>query len=710
MLNNKFKVAISTDFMDSFSRIPKKEQARVAEFMRKFRENPTATGIHFEKIKNGTDPNLRSVGMGNTYRGIVLKPQKGNLYMLLWVDHHDEAYKWAERKVVNINPATGSLQVYVADNTMAPAAVTPEEQRTGLFREIRDKHLIQLGIPEVLLPAVRRIDSDEDLDQIEKHLPSEAFEALYLLAAGYSLEETFRELEKNAQQPEAQVDTEDFEAALENIDSKRRFVVVEDDQTLQDILNAPLDQWRVFLHPSQRKIVDKAAYNGPVRVLGGAGTGKTVVAMHRARKLAEEIFTQPRDRILFTTFTKNLADDIFENLKKICSVEVLQKIEVVNLDRWVANFLRKNNWNFDLAFGNHETKMLWENAFNLMPNDVDLPQAFYKDEWENVIQAQGVKTMADYFKASRLGRGRRLSRLLRKKIWPVFEEYRAQLNGHNKKEFTDAVRDALAILREKGDVLPYRAVVVDEAQDMSAAAFELIRQIVPEGKNDIFIVGDAHQRIYGHKIVLSHCGLNIRGRSRKLRINYRTTDEIRHWAVALLEGRKIDDLDGGADDNKGYRSLMHGEAPEIKNFDCYEQEIEFIKHRLGTLRDEGLDLRNVCLVTRTSDMRDQYRQSLESAGFDVYTVMSKASDQSRHGGVRLATMHRVKGLEFDVMIIAGVNEGIIPLIYPDLDAEGNEFAVEEHETKERSLLYVAATRAKKDVLITSSGQPSRLIV
>jgi len=239
--------------------------------------------------------------------------------------------------------------------------------------------------------------------------------------------------------------------------------------------------------------------------------------MHRARKLAEELFTTPDDQILFTTFTKNLADDILENLKKICPIEVLKRIEVINLDGWVSNFLRKHDWNFDFLTNWKEEELYWSNALNTKDPDLSFPDTFYKDEWKFVIQAQGVKTEREYFKAKRVGRGRRLSRLDRSKIWPVFEEYRSQLNRNNKKEFIDALRDAQALLASKGNILNYRAVVVDEAQDMSAPAFELIRQIVPEGKNDIFIVGDAHQRIYGHRVTLGRCGVKIIGRSRKLR-------------------------------------------------------------------------------------------------------------------------------------------------------------------------------------------------
>jgi superfamily I DNA/RNA helicase len=254
-------------------------------------------------------------------------------------------------------------------------------------------------------------------------------------------------------------------------------------------------------------------------------------------------------------------------------------------------------------------------------------------------------------------------------------------------------------------------VIVDEAQDMGAQAFRLIRQMIPGGDrvNDLFIVGDAHQRIYRHKVTLSKCRINVRGRSRKLRINYRTTDEIRRWAVRIMEGLTIDDLDDGVDDQKGYRSLMHGVFPEVRRFDSFKEEIGFIAEFLGGLREEGEALSGVCIVARTNDLLKQYESALQERGLETYFVRRSQAEDRRSLGVRLATMHRVKGLEFDRVIVAAVNEGVVPL-----EAGGclsaDTTVRRDWETQERALLYVAATRAKKEVLITGFGQPSRFII
>jgi mRNA-degrading endonuclease RelE of RelBE toxin-antitoxin system len=545
------KVAISSEFLTAFARIPRKQQNKVTEFIDKFRDNPAAPGANYEKIRTARDPHLRSVRIGLDYRAIVLAPESGGVYILLWVDHHDEAYDWASKRVCNIHPDTGSIQVVEAVDAEAVGAGdteggAAESQPSALFDSYRDRELISLGVPEDRIGLVRELRTEADLDTAAARLPEEAADALLMLAAGYSLEETYAELGRTDTKPA--VDTGDFAAALAQPDSQRRFYVVDDEMELKAILSAPLEKWRVFLHPSQRRLVERD-WKGPVRVLGGAGTGKTVVAMHRAKWLAEHRCRGEDDRVLFTTFTRNLAEDIRANLGKICTDAQLRRIEVINLDRWVSSFLRQQGYGLQIDYGKR-SRSLWDRALTLMPSDLDLTPAFYREEWEAVIQPQGATTFQDYAQASRVGRGVRLNRRERKLIWPVFEEYRLLLDENGLREPDDAMRDARRLLEERHQDAAYAALIVDEAQDMGAEAFRLLRQMIPGGDrpNDLFIVGDAHQRIYRHKVVLGRCGINIRGRSRKLRINYRTTEENRRWATGLLTGVPFDDLDGGDDD------------------------------------------------------------------------------------------------------------------------------------------------------------------
>ncbi|MBI4700701.1 MAG: UvrD-helicase domain-containing protein [Deltaproteobacteria bacterium] len=702
----KLTVAVGSDFLSGFARIPRNQQAKVLTFINKFRADPTLPGIHYEKLKHARDPNLCSVRIDQAYRGIVLRPEGESVYVLLWVDNHDKAYDWARNKVCSVHPETGSLQVIPVEEGAPQIAPAPAPQ-PGLFDGFDDSAVTSLGVPALLLPVVRSMKAEADLDRLASDLPQEAAEALYMLAAGYTLDEVRQEMDLPA--AATRVDPQDFATALGRPDSKRRFFVVEDEQELAEMLNAPLEKWRVFLHPSQRKLVEND-WNGPVRVLGGAGTGKTVVAMHRAKWLATRKYAGPDDRILFTTFTRNLAADIRDNLAKICPDDAMKRIEVVNLDRWVDKFLRANGYGHRIVYDN-DVGEHWKQALLVAPPDLGLGQSFYREEWELVIQPQSAETLEDYQRASRVGRGTRLSRKQRKQIWPVFEEYRAALNGAGLREAPDAMRDASRLLGARDAAPRYKAVVVDEAQDMGPQAFALVRALLPRGEDHpcLFIVGDAHQRIYRHKVVLSRCGIDIRGRGKKLRINYRTTEETRRWAVRLLDGMSVDDLDDGADDQKGYRSLLHGVEPQLGHFASFDQEVAAIHEHLGRVQADGAELASCCLVTRTHDLLDQYAAKLGTKGIKTYRVRRSEPEDRRAPGLRLATMHRVKGLEFDHVIIASVRDAVVPLDVADLESE-DPVVRREAESHERALLHVAATRAKKEVLVTGFGKPSRFLV
>ncbi len=708
-LQHQIRLAISDEFFDAYSRLPRQAQGKVSEFINRFRQDPTRPGLNYEQIQNGRDKRIKSVRIDQAHRAVVLQPEEGNIYILLWVDKHDDAYAWAKRRVCNVNRVSGALQILdVEDAEATTEQLSQNKPQTapGRFDDIKDKHLLRLGVPEILLSAVRQVVTDEEVEQLIPHLPKEASDALVMLAAGYELDEVLRQLEKLK---EAEVNPDDLEAALENDDSRSRFMVITDDTELEEMLAAPLEKWRVFLHPSQRKLVARD-WNGAVRVLGGAGTGKTVVAMHRAKWLAHNRFTDPNDRILFTTFTRNLAVDIEANLKSICPPDVMRRIKVVNLDAWVSDFFRQEGVETRINYDDDELQEIWKEAYTLAPSELGLSLNFYQEEWRDVICAQGCQTMRDYLKAKRTGRGTRLSRQQRQGIWPVFEEYRNLMKEKGLREPEDAMRDACQLIATKGqESLPYKAVIVDEAQDMSEAAFMLIRAIVGEPRaNDLFIVGDAHQRIYGKFVTLSHCGIDIRGRARKLRLNYRTTDEIRRWASAILEGVKVDDLDGGQDSLNDYRSLMHGEDPLVRSFSKQEDELRYLQELLQGIQSSENHLSTVCIVVRTNSLLEQYETALTNMGFQVKRIQKNQPDNPQEEGLRIGTMHRVKGLQFDYMLLPGLNHNTLPLDY-GLRMCADEASQQTFIDGERCLLHVAATRAKKQVITSYYGKPSELI-
>jgi superfamily I DNA/RNA helicase len=694
MQQQTVKVAMSDDFLRSFAAIPRDRQQAVIKFLGQFRQNPTSPGINYEKIRDAADPSMRSVRIDQNYRGIVLKPDKGNVYCLLWVDKHDEAYDWAARHRVAIHPELGNIQVFEAVHEEAPA-VAPAAAPASLFAKLKDRELVRLGVPEEAIARVRAVTSEAELDALEKALPDDAYEALFLYAADVSYEELIREREK----PET-VDTTDFEEALERDTSKRHFVVITEDSDLEALLAAPLELWRVFLHPSQRKLVERD-WNGPVRVLGGAGTGKTVVAMHRAVWLARKHADVPGKPVLFTTYTRTLADDIKAQVAMIASPAEREKIEVVNVDQWALGLLRRFGYKQALLFENKRRLEFWARALTRKPERLDLPDAFYRAEFERVVLPQGCETAEDYMLASRVGRGVQLNRMQRRELWPVFAAYRAELRAANYRELEEGYRDALTLLKKEGTALGIRSIVVDETQDMSAGALALLRAAVPEGANDLFVVGDAHQRIYRHKVTLSRVGIDIRGRGRRLRINYRTTDEIRRWAAAKLANCAIDDLDGQPDTLVGYRSLTHGVVPEEIHSPSRDAERKALRETLARLKAEGFEARNICLVLRTNEEVDEYADWLKASREAVLRLDRNTPDHDETPGVRVATMHRVKGLEFDAVIIAGYKS---PEYYAEKFAdEGDSGVLVDQLTSERCLLHVAATRAKRCLVVSGVG-------
>lgn len=703
-------LALSDSFLDSQANLPKAISKKVRKLIKLYRSDPTSPGIHFEKLPGMKDEKVRSLRIDQAYRMIAVQPPRGDLLMAVWVDHHDEAYQWARTRRFEINPSQGSIQVYSVDEVekalesvreSTGRSQTPATTDRRLFDDHDNDALELVGVPKPLLAAVRALETEEDLDALAGHLPDGVSQMLYSLLLGYSLEDALEEV-FGAKEPAGSYDTEDFAAALERPATRGSFWVVEGEEELERVLDAPLEKWRVFLHPTQRRLVTRKA-SGPMRVLGGAGTGKTVVLMHRAKHLIENIFAGPEDRILVTTFTKNLALDLRNSLATLCPGGI-DRIEVQNLHAWALSVaaealgrkVRVIREDDRRAAMDSARKLAGVSAFSL---------AFFQEEWDRVVQAQAIGTEVGYLRARRVGRGTRLAASQRRDVWRVLSRYREILNSQGVLEWQDVVREAKNALDDGRVKRRYRAVLADEVQDMSPSDLKLLRAIVPPGSYDMFLVGDAHQRIYGNMARLGACGIDIRGRSRRLRLNYRTTDQIRARAVAILEGLEIDDLDGGVDTLTGYRSLRNGPEPEVHVCSTLGEENALIEATVELwLKDTRP--RDICITARTKRLVNGYAEALESAGYSTVHLRAEASPTD--SGIRIATMHRLKGLEFKKVLLCGVHDGAVPLVLPQ-GANSDAGSRADHVKSERCLLYVAATRARDEVFITGHGRPSPLL-
>lgn len=691
-------IAISIAFVKQMNKLPENARKGITEFFSKFSANPESSGINYEVVKGSFKNSLHSVRINDDFRAIIGRPSK-DVYLMLWVDKHKPAYDWAVGRCCKVNEQTGAVQVFVVDEIEKH----PDETSTfspknpGLFDAYKDKELLRIGLPTDLLPKIRELKTDEEFEKIVGTLPEEISVPLYLMVAGYSFQEVLAQLEYKPE-PEP-VDTTDILSALRRHESQRQFKVVESEKELSEVLNASLEQWRIFLHPSQRKLVERD-WNGPVRVLGGAGTGKTVAAMHRVKWLLENRITGRDQRILFTTFTKNLAADIRENLDRLLTVKK-EQVEVIHLDGWIGRFFKSRMPDCTLHYDAAESEY-WKQALSEKESSLNFDDSFYRDEWEQVVLAQGADTEAEYLKARRVGRGTSLTASQRKLVWKVFGTYRDLLLKNNLYEPDDAMRQVIKIISSEGGHQSYDAVIVDESQDLGFQAFRLLRYIAgPQHVNDLFIVGDPHQRIYGKMAALSHSGIDIRGRGRKLRVNYRTTEEIRKRAISILRDQEIDDLDNGKDDLAGDHSLVHGPLPLVLTSKDFNGEINTIAEYLKKVPHEGC-----CIVARTKDYVEQLSAQLGEKGIKCRIIDPNNKISRDSSVISLATMHRVKGLEFDHAIIAGMNEDRFPLPTPQgLD----NLARKSWQLRERSLLYVAMTRARREVVLSAWGKVSELL-
>lgn len=679
-MSEDVKIIVSNDVIRRMTALPAAVQSKALEFMLKFQTDPRSPGINYERINAARDKNLRSVRIDQAYRGIIFQAPKNNVFIWLHVDKHDDAYDWAAKRKMSINPVNGALtliNVIFVEETVQRAASPAAVQPPPVFEGLSDRDLMALGVPEEMLPAVRTLRSEGDLDALQPELPVEAYEGLFLHMAGDTVDSILSSRETRVDRA---IDTDDYAAAADRDESRSRFYVVEGENDLQEILSAPLEQWRVFLHPTQRRLATRNL-NGPGRVLGGAGTGKTVLAMHRAKHLASSLAGKD-EKLLFTTFTTNLALDIEDGIKSICNDEQLRHIEVINLDALVYRLLKARRYEHEIAFDFEEKcRPIWESAMVDFDPSLGVDREFVRQEFEQVVLAQGLTTRDDYREAPRRGRGGMLSRKKRDALWEIFENYRLQLSAKGLKEPDDAYRDAGALLRNEANS-PYAHAVVDETQDFGPQALRLIRALVAPRPNDLMFVGDGHQRIYAkNKATMGSCGIDIRGRSRKLYLNYRTTEEIRREAVALLEGVEVDDLDGGSDEIVRYKSLLHGPVPQRLDGATMEAVHQGLLGFVREVLEDGQDTK-VGIMANSTRLRDQLARQIREAGYKVATVNHRERLSRKDAQIFAMTLHRAKGLEFDAV-------GIV--MNRELD------------DRLRQLVYVGMTRAKRMALLCLLG-------
>ncbi|MFI9597846.1 UvrD-helicase domain-containing protein [Nonomuraea sp. NPDC052265] len=687
------RLGIHQDFLQDLIRLDRPIQQKVIDTIAKFEQTAHA-GAHLEKLNDIRDQRFKSIRINRKYRGIVLVPESGDTFTLLRVDNHDEAYEWVRNRRVSVNMVTGHMEIRddaIIDDTIEGLTGAPIESTRPLFEHVSDADLIRLGIDEQMLRFARMLTNVDMLEALDGKLPQIQYDVLFGLAAGMSPEDVWNDV-VGAALPE-KIDPEDLVAATQRMPHK--VALVEGPDELMELFAKPFARWRVYLHPLQHEAAFRT-YTGAAQVIGGPGTGKTVVALHRARHLAQQ-----GGRVLLTTFTATLARSLAESLRLLeTDDEVLARIDVLTVDQVARRLVDEHVGKFTLL-RNEEEKEIWRRITRR--RSLDFTEKFLHEEWRQVVLAQEITSSDDYLSARRTGRGRRLGSLQRAQIWRAIAEFEQELTEHNYRTFETICVEAKRVLDEL-DTRPYEHVIVDEAQDLHPVRWRVLRAAVAEGPNDLFIANDTHQRIYDNRVSLNSIGVQLAGRSTRLKINYRTTEEILTWSCAMLAGEKIDDLDGRRASLTGCRSEVHGAKPELYRAPTKNAELAHLVEAVQAWLDAGVEPEEIGIAARSEMLGQSAAEALVRAAINA-CYLSRDRD-GVNGHVRITTMHRMKGLEFRCVAVIGVSANQLPAANAVTPPEEDATTHWNDLQRERCLLFVASTRARERLRVSWHGDPS----
>lgn len=675
-------VSIQPTFIEAAQKLGSGGATRAWSFIKRFTENPASPGLSLERV-TGAESGIWSARVSQDLRAIVY--QDGPDYLLLWVDHHKPAYAWACRRRIARHPNTNVLQVLVQPEEAAlpPELVTRRRLRVeGIFASHSDEYLQSLGLPHDWLPVVREVADTDHLFDVIANLPGDVAERLLDVAAGSLVT------------PPAPVSDEiSMAAASDSPDG----MISPDLDDLDRLMAAPMAAWIAFLHPSQRRLAT-TDFRGPAKVTGSAGTGKTVVAIHRARHLARR-----GHRVLLTSYVTTLCHNLERNLRLLCSDEERERIEVRTVLSVARDLAAQGGRSPSRIVGDDEMRELIER----FARDADPPlgRSALLAEWNLVVQAQGIDDWEGYRSANRAGRGTPLSAADRRAVWGVLGRVRTHLSAGRTVDWQGICRLGREALQDGVAIAPWDSVIVDEVQDLSAQALRLVAMLGGDRANGLMVVGDGGQRIFAHRTSLRSIGIDVRGRSRVLRVNYRTTSEIRRFADRLVA--TSDDLDGTSERRDSCRSIRSGQAPVARGFAAEGAQHDFVRREITARVASGVAPAEIAMIARTGRLLERVQGPLESAGLATHVLVPER-DQEPADAVQLLTMHRAKGLEFKVCVIIDVSEANLPNRYAVSRAGDDQDRAEAIE-RERQLLYVALTRARDEVLVTWVGEPSAFL-
>lgn len=722
------------------SRLDPSVKKKAYAFLEKLGEDDTAPGLHIEPIAGAVDPRVRTGRVDLFYRAVLFKvPRAGSAtYIFHGIWPHDDAIEVAKKTSLKLNPVTGIAEIVTstAQEPEPAAPAVPEAPAAGREPEPAAEPLLaslgitretlvgELGIdPALADAALAATDDDGVLALIDDAVEWQSL-VLLELAAGHSVAEVRDAFSLTPDGPaEGASEEEQLLAGLQHPAARLTFTWIESNEELRRVIeDGDFGAWRVFLHPEQKRYVN-GDYNGPFRLSGGAGTGKTVVLLHRARRLMEQ---NPQARMLVTTFTTNLAEQMRRDLERLDPAIPFAArlgdpgVHVVGIDALANAVLQQAGSDIavDVAsvLGQPSTAVtgrtpnsVWQtviaDAGEALPEQLR-SEVFFAAEYAAVVLPNQITDRQQYLRARRPGRGVRLHRASRVAVWDVIERYRNLSRIDGTIDFAEAATIAAAHCRRLGESGLHHAdhVLVDEGQDLSPAHWQLLRALTAEGRNDMFIAEDSHQRIYGQRLVLGSYGIRIVGRSQRLTLNYRTTAQNLLWAVGVLRGGEFVDLEEGLERSDDYRSARSGPEPRMLASASLGEELDRAAEIMREWLAQTDAPETLAILVRYVSQRDRVVTGLSERGVPVRAVDRGAI---KPGQPVVMTMHRAKGTEFSRVLLFGVNEGSIPGVLRE--QRYSEDAAADALLRERSLLYVAATRARDELAVSWSGTASEFL-
>lgn len=673
---------IADTFTDSLAKLTGDEQKAVKTTAFDMQLNPVNPGMSFHKLDKARDKNFWSVRVSSDIRLIVHKTASSLL--LCYVGHHDKAYEWAERRKLEAHPTTGAAQLVEIRETVQeitlPKYVEVERAapaKPRLFDHVPEEALLSYGVPVEWLPDVRQADEDSLLE-LADHLPDEAAEALLELATGGTPQVSQRVV----------VGADPYS----HPDALRRFRAMSDVEELERALAYPWEKWMTYLHPAQRQWVERD-YSGPARVSGSAGTGKTIVALHRAVFLAR---SQPESRVLLATFSDTLANALRTKLRRLISNDprLAERLEVHAMNTIGARLYEQRFGRPQIA--SRDQVRQWLEVAAAKATGLKSTLNFLLTEWEDLVDTWQLSSWEAYRDVKRLGRKTRLPEAQRAALWSVFDAVRGRLKDAGWITYAGMFTRLAEDLANRKHP-PFDFMVVDEAQDISVAQLRFLAAMGAGRPNALFVAGDLGQRIFQQPFSWKSLGVDIRGRSRTLHINYRTSHQIRMQADRLL-GPEVSDIDGNVEARRGTVSVFNGPAPSIRIFDNQDEEGSAVAAWLSDRMKEGMAPHEIGVFVRSSAELERAKAAVTSAGL-LYKILDDHVE-TVSGKASISTMHLAKGLEFRAVVVMACDDEILPL-QARIGEVADAADLEEIYNTERHLLYVACTRARDHLFVTS---------